>query len=224
MLRKALLACGYVSSLLYLVAIDVVAPILRPEYHSYTSQMVSELMALGSPTRGLLIPAMSLYNLLMFPFAAGVWVSSQGRRSRRITAAALLGYGLVSSSGLLIAPMEARGIGLSDQTLLHIWTTALQGLCMVLVFVGGAFAHGARFRLYSLVSLAICLGFGALAGLEATQESMPLVGLTERVSIYAWMLWLASLAASLLPPRALPVASHGDATLHLRRDLVERTH
>lgn len=203
-LRRALLACGIASSVLYIVVIDVAAPILHPEYHNYTSQMVSELMALGAPTRPLMVPVQWLYNLLVFALAAGVRASAQAKRARLLTAGALVGYGVLSTLGLMLAPMDLRSAGISAQTQLHIWDTAFQGLCMVLAFAFGAFAHGTRFRLYSLASLASSLVFGALASFAATQPSMPWIGLTERVGIYSWMLWLAVLSASLLSARPAP--------------------
>ncbi len=203
-LRRVLLAGGIASSVLYLAAIDLLAPLLHPDYHDYTSQMVSELMALEAPSRPLMVPVMWLYNLLVFALAAGVWASAEGRRARFLTAGALVGYGVFSTAGLLLAPMDLRAVGVSAQTMLHIWDTALQGLCMVLAFAFGAFAHGTRFRLYSLASLASSLVFGALASFAATQPSMPWIGLTERVGIYSWMLWLAVLSASLLSARPAP--------------------
>lgn len=199
MARRPFLVCGLISSVLYLAAIDVLAPIAHPGYHAYTSQMVSELLALGAPTRPLLILPMLMYNLLVLAFAAGVWASAQGRRARALTAAALVGYGVCSSVGLWLAPMDLRTAGMSHQTLLHIWGTVVQGVFIALVLVFGAFVHGARFRLYSFAMLGICVVFGALASLEAAQGSMRWIGLTERVNIYAWMGWLAALAVSLLP-------------------------
>ncbi len=184
--------------------------------------MVSELLALGSPTRPLLFAPMLVYNVLVFPFAAGVWASAEGRRARRLTAVALAGYGVFSSGALLLGSMEVRSAGLSEQTVLHIWATAGQGLCMAAVLVGGAFAHGARFRRYSLATLAVLLIAGALASYAAAQESMPWIGLTERVNIYGWMLWLAVLAISLLPsdapiaPAPLGAARRDDVRLPLR--------
>jgi len=210
MARRAWLVCGVISSVVYLAAIDVLAPYLHPDYHAYTSQMVSELFALGAPTRAPLVLPMVLYNLLVFAFGAGVWASAARRRARGLTAAALLGYGACSTAGLLIAPMELRAVGVSQQTLLHIWVTVVQGVFIALVLVFGAFVHGARFRLYSFATLAICVVFGALASVQAAQASMRWIGLTERVNIYAWMLWLAALALSLLPHQGQVVASPDD--------------
>ena len=49
MVRKSLLVCGILASLLY-AGTDVLASIRFGEYHSFTSQAVSELMAKGAPT------------------------------------------------------------------------------------------------------------------------------------------------------------------------------
>ncbi len=210
MARRVLLICGVVSSAFYLAAIDVLAPIVHPGYHGYTSQMVSELLALGAPTRPLLVVPMLLYNLLVFAFAAGVWVSAEGRGARVLTAVALVGYGVSSTVGLLLAPMDLRSAGISNQTLLHIWATAVQGLFIVLVLVFGVFVHTGRFRRYAVATLVTCVVFGALASLEAAQSSMHWIGLTERVNIYAWMVWLAALALSLLPAHGVIATSRED--------------
>jgi hypothetical protein len=48
MARKVLLVCGILSSLLY-VATDILGA-MRFEGYSYTSQSISELMAVGAPS------------------------------------------------------------------------------------------------------------------------------------------------------------------------------
>lgn len=85
---RKLLACGPLASLLYLIAIEVVAPLRHPGYHPYTSQMVSELFAVGAPTRRLQLWLSVPYNLLVFAFTVWVWLSA-GRS--RLSAAGLAG-------------------------------------------------------------------------------------------------------------------------------------
>jgi hypothetical protein len=198
-LRRILLGCGAISSVLYLLAIDVIAALQHEAYHNYSSQMVSELMAVGAPTRSLLVGLFIPYNLLIFAFAAGVWGSADGRRSRRLTAAALLGYGALSTAGLLLAPMDLRGTVGSQRDALHIATTIVMSIFIVAVMVFGAFAHGSRFRLYTFGTIATVIVFGALAGVLARPMPgpTPWLGLAERVNVYATMLWMVSLAASL---------------------------
>lgn len=201
-MRKLLLGCGAVSSILYLVAIDVIAALRYADYHNYTSQMVSELMAVGAPTRNLLIRLFTLYNFLVFAFAAGVWASARGRRSVRRTAAALVGYGVLSTAGLFLFPMDLRGTVGSQRDVLHIAATFVMSVFIVAVMAFGAFARGMRFRLYSFATIAVVVVFGALAGFLARPMPGPTPGLgvAERINIYATMLWMAALAASLWRP------------------------
>ncbi len=70
----------------------------------------------------------------------------------------------------------------------------------------GAFLLGRRFRSYSLVTIVIVLAFGVLTAFQVPQlesgKSTPWMGLTERINIYATMLWFAVLAIALLRARA----------------------
>ena len=77
MVRKILLVCGILSSLLY-VAMNVLGAI-QYEGYSSASQTVSELSAIGAPTRllwALLGPA---YSLLVIAFG---WGRLEIRRSK----------------------------------------------------------------------------------------------------------------------------------------------
>jgi len=94
---KVLLVGGVLSSLLYVIGIDVIAALAYPDYHNYADQMVSELFAVGAPTRTLMVWVSIPYNVLVFALAVGVWVSAGRKRATRFTAAALVGYGAVSA-------------------------------------------------------------------------------------------------------------------------------
>ena len=58
MVRKVLLICGILASLIY-VGSDILAA-MRWEGYSYTAQSVSELRAIGAPTRSFLVPILFL--------------------------------------------------------------------------------------------------------------------------------------------------------------------
>jgi Protein of unknown function (DUF998) len=109
MVRKILLVGGVLSSLLYVIGIDVIVALRYPDYHNYADQMVSELLAVGAPTRALMVWLCITYNVLVFALAVGVWAAAEGKRATRFTAAALIGYGAVSTAGLLLFPMDVRG-------------------------------------------------------------------------------------------------------------------
>ena len=54
--RKVLLIGGIFSSLLYVFGIErELCPSEYPDYHKYADQMVSELLAVGAPTRTLMV-------------------------------------------------------------------------------------------------------------------------------------------------------------------------
>jgi Protein of unknown function (DUF998) len=198
--RGALLACGALSSLLYIIGIDVIAALRYPEYHRYASQMVSELMAVAAPTRTLLIWLFIPYNLLVFAFAVGVWASARENRAARLTAAALVGYGILSTAGLLLTPMDMRGTLDSQRDTLHIAATFVMSIFIVAVIASGAFVFGIRFRLYSFATIATLVAFGLIAGFlsRPMPDSTPWVGVAERINIYVTMLWMLVFSVSLL--------------------------
>ena len=68
---KVLLVCGIMSSLLYIATDIIAATMLYPGY-SYTSQQVSELSAIGAPTKSLWIAMSSVWSPLVIAFCIGV--------------------------------------------------------------------------------------------------------------------------------------------------------
>src|SRR6266496_2405081 len=106
MVRKVLLICGILSSLLY-VGTDVLGA-MRWEGYSYTAQAVSELSAIGAPTRPLVVPLFLTHGVLQIAFGLGVWMSAGRKRGLRITAGLLVGIGLVDLVASFF-PMHLRG-------------------------------------------------------------------------------------------------------------------
>jgi hypothetical protein len=97
MVRKVLLICGFLASLLY-VGTDILAA-MRYEGYSYTAQAVSELSAIGAPTRPLVVPLFTMHSVLQIAFGLGVWMSARRKRSLRFTAGLLVGVGLIDLVG-----------------------------------------------------------------------------------------------------------------------------
>ncbi len=83
-----MLVCGIASSLLY-VAMNVAAAMRYPGYNSF-SQTVSELPAIGAPTRPLWAALGIAYALLLIAFGAGVWASAGRKRSLRVVRALIV--------------------------------------------------------------------------------------------------------------------------------------
>jgi hypothetical protein len=85
---------------------------------------------------------------------------------------------------------------------LHLILGALTVLLMLSAIGSGAAAWGKRFRVYSVATLLIVLVFGILTGLGspgiAANLPTPWLGLWERISIAAFLLWVIVLAIALL--------------------------
>lgn len=204
MTRKVLLACGIVSSLLY-VAMNVLVASRWPGYSSL-SQTVSELSAIDSPTRALWVPLGFIWGTLLLAFGYGIWRSAEERRPLRIAGGLLMAYALFGFfwPPMHLRPVLAAGGGTLTDTLHIVWT-AVSAVLLVVAMGCAAAAFGTRFRVYSIASIALILGFGWITGTYAAaiQANLPtpLVGLWERVLIAFQMLWIAVLSAMLLRSR-----------------------
>jgi hypothetical protein len=196
------LACGIAASLLY-VGTDILAASLYRGY-SFTSQMVSELFAVGAPTRPLVIRLFWLYGLLTIAFGIGVLRSAGAKKALRAAAVLLIAYGAVGLAGPF-APMHQRGAPTSLTDTLHIVVTAAISLLMMLAIAFGSGAAGKAFRIYSIATIVLLLAGGGLAGTQGPNipKGLPTpgFGIMERVDIYATLLWAAVLAVVRLRAR-----------------------
>jgi hypothetical membrane protein len=207
MVRQGLLACGVLSSLLYL-ATDVLGGLRYPGY-SFTSQAISELMAVGAPSEAFVDPLFLVDGVLVVAFGVGVLREGAGRgRSLRIAGALLIGYAAIGFSGPTLFEMHPRGSDSLSSDTPHIIVTGALVLLLLLAIGVGAFALGRRFRAYSFATLGTVILLGALsapfgARLAAGQPT-PGFGIVERVLVYSSMLWIAVLGITLLrrPPAA----------------------
>ena len=205
---KFLLMCGVLSSLLY-IGTDILAATLFYPGYSYTSQQVSELSAIGAPTRPLWVAMGRAYGFLMIAFGIGVWLSAGRKHSLRIAGILMVAYVII---GIFWPPMHQRGsLGSSSMPttdVLHLVFTAATVLLIVLFIAFGSGAVGKRFRIYSIGTIVAMLVAGGAVGTQvqaiAAGRPTPWFGLIERVSVYAPMLWVAVLATMLLQAEKEP--------------------
>ncbi|WP_457948735.1 DUF998 domain-containing protein [Pseudarthrobacter sp. alpha12b] len=190
-LRLGFLAAGPLSSLLYVVFTDGIAASQWAGYRR-TEQMVSELFAVGSPGRDVLVPFTWIYTILFTAFGVGVWTAVRGNRALRIAGGLLTAYGLWNIMGALF-PLR---LGDDASIPMRIVATNVQLALMVaaMCFVAAGF-HGPM-RIYSVVSLAMSALMGMVAFMAAPGPNLVL-GVGERISIGAFLLWVAVLAAVL---------------------------
>lgn len=221
--QNALLSCGILSSILY-VAITLIVPSQWKGYDS-ASQTISELSAVGAPTRFLWITLSLPYTALVIAFAFGVRIAAKpGRKgttglavdrsktisstpNRRLRWAGnlLLVYG---SLGLLwpFAPMHLRDAlaagGNAPTDIFHIALGAVTELLYLTALGLAAASLGKKFRIYSILTAVVLLFFAGLTFLAVPAigagQPTPLLGVYERVNIGLFLLWVIVLALSLI--------------------------
>jgi hypothetical protein len=198
--QSGLVLCGILSSLLY-ASMLVAVPMAWPAYSS-ASQTVSELSAIDAPTRHLWLPLGIIWSLLYGAFGWGVWTAAKSNRGLRIAGAAIV---VAAILGIFWPPMHLRDVlaagggTLTDR--LHIVWTAVNA-ALTLIAMGFAAAGVARaFRLYSIATMAILVVAGAATSIDAAalQANLPTpwMGVSERINIAAWLVWVAALSAML---------------------------
>ena len=213
MIRKTLLACGVLSSVLYIAITVFVA--MQWEGYSSASQTISELSAIGAPTRSLWVLPAAFYTVLVIAFGWGIWKSAGRTRALRIVGGLTLAYGAL---GLIwpFAPMHLRealaaGGGTVSDTL-HLALATVTVVLMLLAIGFGAAAFGRRFRLYSIASLAILAVCGALTFLDAPRIAAnlptPWIGVWERINVAVFLLWVVVLAIRLWRAPGMAVMTH----------------
>ncbi len=203
-MRRVLLACGILVSLLY-AAMLVFVP-MQWEGYSSVSQTVSELSAIDAPTRPLWVMLGRIYTVLVVAFGLGIWASARGNRALRVVGGLLIASGVL---GLFWPPMHLRGTQVTLTDTLHIVWTMVTLLLTLLAMGFGAAAFGKRFRLYTIATMVILIACGAMTSVDAPriQENLPTpwVGVWERINIGVFLLWFVVLAVALLR-RPLPAA------------------
>ena len=197
LLRKSLLVCGILSSLLY-IGMNIFIPMQFEGYDS-ASQTVSELSAIGAPTRQLWVSLGIVYTLLATAFGWGVLQSANQNRRLRLVGGLLIAYGFL---GLFWPPMHMRGTEKSLTDTMHIIFAVVTVILMMLIIGFGASSLGKRFRLYSIATMLVLIVFGILTGLDgprvAANLPTPWAGVWERINIGVFLLWIIVLAIVLL--------------------------
>lgn len=201
--EQALLTCGFLYAVLYPIVNDAIAAAMYEGY-SRSSQAVSELSAVGAPSRSFLLALSPLFVLLLIAFGVGIWRAALGKRSIRIAGALVAAHGVMSLLWVF-APMSDRDViaagGATSADTMHLVLAAGTGLFVAAYVATFAIGFGWTFRLYSALTLAVALVFGRLSAQVEQVEAgdpTPYMGLLERIGIAAWLLWLAVASLILL--------------------------
>ena len=200
-MQKALLLCGIISSMWY-IAINIFVPRFYDGY-SMVTFTVSELSAVGAPTRIRWVLLAQFYILLLSAFGWGVLKSAQENRKLRIAGILIIAYCILN---FYWPPMHQRevlaaGGGTLTDTLHIVW--AMMTLLFNMLLMGfGAAALGTRFRFYTVSTWVVFIVFGILTFAESPNIEAnlptPYIGLWERINMGAFLLWVSVFAITLL--------------------------
>jgi hypothetical membrane protein len=196
---KALLVAGIAAVGVYALG-DLLSGLLYQGY-SFKDQAISELTALGSPVRPLMLAAMTAHGLLLAAFAVGLWRSAGRSRSLRWVGPLLIASSIVGFFTHVVFPMSSRWMEPSFTDTMHIIGTGVWSLFVLVAMVLSAVAYRGWFRRYSIVTLLVLVGFGtaasiAMGGLE--EDLTPWAGGFERINAYAFFAWLVVLAVTVM--------------------------
>lgn len=206
MLTRALLICGILAAPLFILTDLVAAFWLYPGF-DITAQQVSELSAIGAPSRDFWMLMSYPYFALNAAFAIGVWRAGSSR-SLRLTAILLMLFAFNSLLWGFVAPMHMRGETFNATDTMHLLFAVSAVVLIVAILWSGAIARGPGFRLFTAIALVLIMAAGGLVSTSieaiAANQPTPWMGLVERVSVYGPLIWMAVLAISLLrsPARA----------------------
>jgi len=203
MVRTVLLICGILSPVLYAVS-DVLAGMQWPGY-SFRDQTISELGAIGAPSRMLFSALLLVVYGLMVAFGVGIWKVADRNRRLQSVGGLLVGVGVMALTVGQFAPMRLRGTEQGFVGAMHL----IEGMvAMIMIFTAmgvATTAFGTRFRFYTIATILLALWFGAWTGLEAPRIAQglatPWVGVEERIFWYGYQSWFIVLALTLLRQR-----------------------
>ena len=201
MLTRLFLICGLLAAPLFILTDIGAAVWLYPGY-DYAAQQVSELSAIGAPSRDFWMAMSYPYFALTLGFAAGLWRVSERRRALLVCAGLVGLFAVNSFLWGYVAPMHMRGTTFTDTDTLHL-VFAISAVVLILGIIGsGALAMGTRFRIFSAVVVLMVLAAGGVVStsIEAIAQNQPTpwMGALERISVYGPLIWMAVLAGTLL--------------------------
>ena len=199
-MKKILLLCGLISPLIY-IGMTILGGALIPGY-SHIKDTVSELMSPGAPNKGLMDSLMALSSIFMTLFGFGVFqfvkASGQGNNLGTASGVLLIVLGLLQSVVVLFFPQDPLGAVLTFPGKMHIGLVAVQALMSILIplFLGLWIRKAGLmpgFGIYSIVSAALTV----VMGIAIFPLGKSLMGLTERITVLIYDLWLIVMAVKL---------------------------
>ena len=177
--------------------------------YSMASLTVSELSAIGAPTRILWVLLSFLHPLLLAAFGWGVLQSREANRALRIVGAVIIFYCILNFYWPPMHQREVLAAGEGTLTdILHIVWAMITLILMMVIMGYGAAALKKAFRVFTMATFVIFIVFGVLIGVEAPgiQANLPTphIGIWERINIGTFMFWVIVFAIVLIRRKNIP--------------------
>jgi hypothetical protein len=205
---KKLLFYGGIFGPLVFLLVDIIGNIITPDYN-YIINAVSELTQAGSKNTFLLSPLFLISAIMTVAFGIGILLNYKDRRSKLLLTASILIIITGTFSGLTgtVFPMDPFNSEMMFAGMMHIILTGISAvLVMFLILMIGISLYRVKqwksFRLYSITTVVIMVIFGGSTP-TLIMNSIPLLGLFERIVIYTYLLWFFVLAFKLIKERPI---------------------
>jgi len=193
---RGLLLCGVAAPLLYALG-DAVAGTYWSEY-SVRDQTISELAAIGAPSRVIFSAFLMAGYAACAAFGVGVCRAAGDTRTLRIAGAVLCAMGAAALLAVPFTSMRMRGEEQGTAGAIHLATGMVFMSLLLLTMLLAAVSLRRRFRIYTITTIAVMLAFGVWAGVDGSRLAegleTPWLGVKERISVYAYQAWIGVLA------------------------------
>jgi len=207
-MEKKFLFFGGILGPIVFILNDIIGGIITPNYN-YIINAVSELTQAGSENIYLLGSLFLISALMFIVFGIGMFLNYKDKRSKLLFTGSILIIitGIFSGLTGTVFPMDPFNGDLTFAGTMHIILTAINAIMVmsIILMIGiGLYREKLwrSFRLYSIITVLIMVIFGGFTPVLIMND-IGLLGLFERVVIYANFLWFFVLAFKLIrePPR-----------------------
>lgn len=179
--------------------VDIIGGIITPDYN-YIINAISELTQTGSENVYLLSSLFLISAIMSVCFGVGIVLNYKYRHSKLL----FLGGILIIISGIFsgltgtVFPQDPLNGDTTFAGTMHLILVGISAImimpCILMIGIGlYREKQWKSFRLYSIITVLIMVIFGGLTPVLIMND-IELLGLFERITIYAYLLWVFVLA------------------------------
>jgi hypothetical protein len=194
---RALALCGILSPIIYFITVAI-GGFLDPSY-SHIGKTVSELVQMGAPNRDLLNILLVFYNLLIIPFAFGLYFALKKSITRILVLVALVLTGILGTVVTVFFPLDANGASVTFTGMMHLVVVGLVVPCTFVFMLGlwNSVRKDGRWGKLGIFSLAVFV-VTLISGITtAAFVNSDYRGLLERITIGSTLLWIEVVSVKL---------------------------